>query len=123
MTLADGCTMLHLAALRLDAAAIRTAARAGDDPNGRDTHGRSPLCLALGRIDAGLVHFRNTWTNAVLALLEAGADLDAPRYTGGKPLREHLPTWLRERVNAFECHRALRGMLAVPVSSEGRVRL
>jgi hypothetical protein len=130
MTLADGCTSLHLAALRLCAAEIHMALRAGEDPNARDVLGRTPLCCALGRIDAGDVRFRKAWTAAVLLLLDAGADLDAPRYVGGKPLRALLPAWLRKRVNAFESERIARefkAVLAAPKAmcafDEGKARL
>ena len=123
MTLADGCSMLHLAALRLDAAAIRIAARAGDDPNGRDAIGHTPMSYALCSINAREVRFPKMWSAAVIALLDVGADLYVPRYTGCKYLREGLQSCLSDRINAFECQRALRATLAVPVSSDGRARL
>ena len=123
MTLADGCSMLHLAALRLDAAAIRTAARAGDDPNGRDARGLTPMSYALGCIGAREVRFPNMWSAAVIALLDVGADLYVPRYTFCKYLREGLQSCLSDRINAFECHRALGATLAVPVSTIRRARL
>lgn len=128
MTLAEGCTPLHLASLRLCAADIQAALRAGDDPNGRDALGRTPLCCALGHLDSGDVRFRVAWTTAIVALLDGGADLNARRYVGSKPLREYLPTWLRDAVAAHESERLARGfdaLFAAPMNESiaGRVRL
>jgi len=128
MTLMEGCTPLHLAALRLCAPDIQAALRAGDDPNARDALGRTPLCCALGRIDSGDVRFRVTWATAIVALIDGGADLDAVRFVDGKPLRAHLPMWIREAVAVHESRRlasAFEAALAVPVRAghQGRARL
>lgn len=127
MTLTEGCTPLHLAALRLSAADIQAALRAGDDPNARDALGRTPLCCALGRIDSGDVRFRVAWATAIVALLDGGADLDAPRFVGGQSLRAHLPTWIRDALAVHESRRlacAFNAALAPSArADEGRARL
>jgi len=127
MTLTEGCTPLHLAALRLSAADIQAALRAGDDPNARDALGRTPLCCALGRLDSGDVRFRIAWATAIVALLDGGADLDAARYVGGKPLRAHLPVWIRDALAVHESRRLAcafdAALTPVPRSDEGRARL
>ena len=126
MTLTEGCTPLHLAALRLCAPDIQAALRAGDDPNARDSLGRTPLCCALGHLDSGDVRFRVAWATAIVTLLDGGADLDAMRFTGGKPLRTYLPAWLGAAVDAHESERLARAFgaaLASPHANEGRARL
>jgi hypothetical protein len=127
MTLTEGCTPLHLAALRLCAADIQAALRAGDDPNARDALGRTPLCCALGRIDSGDVRFRVAWATAIVALLDGGADLDATRFVGGKPLRADLPAWIRDALAVHESRRlacAFNAALAQSArAEEGRARL
>lgn len=126
MTLTEGCTPLHLAALRLCAPDIQAALRAGDDPNARDALGRTPLCCALGHIDSGDVRFRVAWATAIVALVEGGADLDATRYVGGKPLRDHLPAWIRDALAEHESKRlaqAFDAALASPRRDEWRARL
>jgi hypothetical protein len=127
MTLTEGCTPLHLASLRLCAADIQAALRAGDDPNARDALGRTPLCCALSHLDSGDVRFRVAWATAIVALLDGGADLDATRFVGGKPLRAHLPTWIRNALAVHESKRlahAFDAALApVRCASEGRARL
>jgi len=128
MTLTEGCTPLHLAALRLCAPDIQAAIRSGDDPNARDALGRTPLCCALGHLDSGDARFRVVWATAIIALLDAGADLDARRYVGGKLLREYLPDWLRAAVAAHESKRlacAFDAVFAAPKheSMAGRARL
>jgi hypothetical protein len=98
MTLIEGCTPLHLAALRLCAEGIEENVRRGCDPNARDIMGRSPLCCALARVDTADGRQREAWAAAVLALLDGGADLDALRYVGDKTHRACMPKWLREFV-------------------------
>jgi hypothetical protein len=131
MTLTEGCTILHLASLRLDAPGIRASLRldapgirasldTGCDPNRRDALGRTPLCCALGHVDAGHSPFRDAWTAAVVALVAGGADLDATRYVGGKPLRGQMPAWLRERVEAHEFERTLQA--AIQAGGDGATR-
>jgi hypothetical protein len=128
MTLTEGSTPLHLAALRLCAADIRAALRDRHDPNARDVLGRTPLCCALGHIDTGDVRFRVAWTTAILALIDGGADLDAARFIGGQPLRGHLPVWIREALAVHEGKRLARAFEAalapaVSATSGGRTRL
>lgn len=127
MTLTEGCTPLHLAALRLCAADIQAALRAGDDPNARDALGRTPLCCALGHLDSGDVRFRIAWATAIVALLDGGADLDATRYVGGKPLRAHLPVWIRDALAVHESRRLASAFDAALTpatrTDEGRARL
>lgn len=98
MILTEGCTRLHLAALRLSATGIRAELNRGADPNIRDSFGRTPLCCALARLDSGDFPFRVSWVSAIVALLDGGADLDAPRYAGGGTLRDFMPAWLCEAV-------------------------
>jgi hypothetical protein len=128
MLLTEGSSPLHLAALRLSAPDIRAALRAGDDPNARDALGRTPLCCALGHLDSGETRFRVAWATAITTLLDAGANLDARRYHGGKTLRSYLPEWLRDAVAVYESERLASGFdatFAAPMTKSiaGRARL
>ncbi|MEE8332745.1 MAG: ankyrin repeat domain-containing protein, partial [Alphaproteobacteria bacterium] len=58
---------LHAAAVAGDSAAIRRLVSGGDNPNARDSHGRTPLMVAA--------HYRRH--AAVRALISGGGDLNA----------------------------------------------
>lgn len=67
---------LHLAALRLDAAACQAALRDGADPNGLDTYQRTPLGCALDMSGFDWSAVRSSFAATVGVLLEGGAEIE-----------------------------------------------